>query len=70
MMKKAWGGMISLDFDKTEYLFIVRGVGSTPTVHHPQFQYDQLKSGHVYTNEQLLCNVSTGKILSFDTCNF
>ena len=63
MMKKAYGGMISLDFDKTEYLFIVGGQGSAPTVHHPQFQYDRLKSGRFFTNEQLLCNLSTGKIL-------
>ena len=63
MMRKAYGGMISLDFDKTEYLFIVGGVGSTPTVHHPQFQYDRLKDGRFYTNEQLLYNLSTGKIL-------
>ena len=64
MMKKGFGGMISLDFDKTEYFFIVGGVGSTPTVHHPQFQYDRVKSGRVRTNEQLLYNLSTGKILS------
>ena len=63
MMKKAASGMISLDFDKTEYLFIVGGVGSAPTVYHPQFQYDQFKDGRVHTNEQLLCNLSTGKIL-------
>ena len=63
MMKKAYGEMISLDFDKTEYLFIVGGRGSAPTVHHPQFQYDRHKSGRFLTNEQLLCNVSTGKIL-------
>ena len=63
MMKKGYGGMISLDFDKTEYLFIVGGLGSTPTVHHPQFQYDQLKDGDVRTNEQLLYNLSTGKHL-------
>ena len=62
MMKKAYGEMISLDFDKTEYLFIVRGEGSAPTVHHPQFQYDQLNTGSVCTNEQLLCNLSTSKI--------
>ena len=63
MMKKGYGGMISLDFDKTEYLFIVGGLGPTPTVHHPQFQYDQLKNGRVCTNEQLLYNLSTGKHL-------
>ena len=63
MMKKGYSGMISLDFDKTEYLFIVGGKGSTPTVHRPQFQYYQLKSGRIRTNEQLLYNLSTGKHL-------
>ena len=62
IMKKAYGEMISLDFDKTECLFIVGGEGSAPTVHHPQFQYDQLNTGSVRTNEQLLCNLSTSKI--------
>ena len=47
--------------NETEYLFIVGGAGPTPTVHHPQFQYDQLKNGRVCTNEQLLYNLSTGK---------
>ena len=63
LMKKAFAGMISLDFDGAEYLVIMGGTGSTPTVYHPQFQYDQLKTGRVRTNEQLLYNVSTGKIL-------
>ena len=63
MMKKGYSGMISLDFDKTEYLFVVGGYGSTPTVHHPQFQYDRLRTGRVLTNEQILYNLSTGKIV-------
>ena len=65
LMKKAFAGMISLDFDGAEYLVIIGGGGSTPTVYHPQFQYDQLKIGVVRTNEQLLYNVSTGKILIY-----
>ena len=32
MMKKASCGMISLDFDKTEYLFIVGGLGPSSSV--------------------------------------
>ncbi|XP_019857533.1 PREDICTED: uncharacterized protein LOC109585832 [Amphimedon queenslandica] len=59
-MKKGTAGMISLEFDGAEYLVIIGGYGSTPTVYQPQFQYDQLKTGHVRTNEQLLYNVSTG----------
>uniref|UniRef100_A0A1X7T6U1 Uncharacterized protein n=1 Tax=Amphimedon queenslandica TaxID=400682 RepID=A0A1X7T6U1_AMPQE len=61
LMKKANAGMISVEFDGAEYLVIIGGLGSTPTVYHPQFQYDQLKTGRVRTNEQLLYNVSTGQ---------
>ena len=63
LMKKCDAGMISLEFDGAEYLLIIGGVGSTPIDYHPQFQYKQLKDGRVRTNEQLLYNVSTGKIL-------
>ncbi|XP_019864116.1 PREDICTED: kelch domain-containing protein 3-like, partial [Amphimedon queenslandica] len=59
LMKKAFTGMISVEFDGAEYLVIIGGIGSTPTVYHPQFQYDQLDNGRVRTNEQLLYNVST-----------
>uniref|UniRef100_A0A1X7TPE8 type I protein arginine methyltransferase n=1 Tax=Amphimedon queenslandica TaxID=400682 RepID=A0A1X7TPE8_AMPQE len=61
LMKKSLAGMISLEFDGAEYLVIIGGLGSTPTVYHPQFQYDQLNDGYVRTNEQLLYNVSTGQ---------
>ncbi|XP_011408885.2 PREDICTED: uncharacterized protein LOC105315824 [Amphimedon queenslandica] len=61
MMKKAGAGMLSLELDGTDYLFMVGGVGPTPAVKHPQFQYDQLKDGYVRTNEQLLYNLSNGQ---------
>ncbi|XP_019858502.1 PREDICTED: uncharacterized protein LOC105314548 [Amphimedon queenslandica] len=61
LMKKCRAGMISLEFNGAEYLVIIGGFGSTPTVYHPQFQYDQLSDGDVRTNEQLLYNVSTGQ---------
>ncbi|XP_019859753.1 PREDICTED: uncharacterized protein LOC109587987 [Amphimedon queenslandica] len=60
MMKKANCGMLSLELDGTDYLFIVGGVGATPAVKHPQFQYEQTKSLDVMTNEQLLYNLSKG----------
>ena len=62
MMKKGYGGMLSLEFDGTDYLFMVGGIGSTaPAVKHPQFQYEQLKNGLVLTNEQLIYNLSNGE---------
>ena len=62
-MKKAFGGMVSLEFDGTDYLFMVGGGSTTPAVKHPQFQYEQLKDGCVHTNEQLLYNLSNGEVL-------
>uniref|UniRef100_A0A1X7THU4 Uncharacterized protein n=1 Tax=Amphimedon queenslandica TaxID=400682 RepID=A0A1X7THU4_AMPQE len=67
MMKKAYGGMLSLELDGTDYLFMVGGYGTytIPAVKHPQFQYDQVKDrlvrGRVRTNEQLLYNLSNGE---------
>ena len=66
-MKKAFGGMLSLEFDGTDYLFMVGGLSPTaPAVKHPQFQYDQIKDGHVLTNEQLLYNLSNGEFQLFN----
>ena len=67
MMKKGYGGMLSLEFDGTDYLFIVGGIGATPAVKHPQFQYEQ--RGHVRTNEQLLYNLSNGEFLFINCGN-
>uniref|UniRef100_A0A1X7SQP4 Uncharacterized protein n=1 Tax=Amphimedon queenslandica TaxID=400682 RepID=A0A1X7SQP4_AMPQE len=61
-MKKINGGMLSLEFDGTDYLLMVGGSGPTlPAVKHPQFQYDQIESRGVFTNEQLLYNLSNGE---------
>ena len=62
-MNKGYGGMVSLALDESEFLFIVGGIGSTPTISRRQFQYHKLKDGHIRTNEQLLYNLSTGKII-------
>ena len=66
MMKKTNGGMLSLEFDGTDYLFMVGGDGPTPPVKHPQFQYDEVDYGdyvQASTNEQLLYNLSNGEFL-------
>ena len=60
-MKNGYGGMLSLEFGGTDYLFMVGGLGSIPAVKHPQFEYEQLKNGLVLTNEQLLYNLSNGE---------
>ena len=73
-MKKAYGGMLSLEFDGTDYLFMVGGYGTytISAVKHPQFQYDQVKNrrvhGRVRTNEQLLYNLFNGECLFYQLC--
>ena len=63
MMKKSEAGMLSLELDGTDYLFMVGGAGSTPAVKHPQFQYNRLKRLDVLTNEQLLYNLSNSECI-------
>ena len=46
----------------TQYLLVIGGEGSTPTTRHSQYQYDQLATGRVRTNEHNLFNLSTSKI--------
>ena len=61
-MKKGYGGMLSLELDGTDYLFMVGGLGTTPAVKHPQFQYQNNKTDAlVLTNEQLLYNLSNSE---------
>ena len=62
VMKRGYGGMMCMECIGTEYLLIIGGEGSTPTTRHSQYQYDQLVTGHVYTNEHNLFNLSTSKI--------
>ena len=54
--------MMCMECMGTEYLLIIGGHGSTPTTRHSQYQYDQMVSGHVRTNEHNLFNLSTSKI--------
>ena len=62
VMKRSAGGMMCMECMGTEYLLIIGGGGPTPTTHHSQYQYDQMASGHVRTNEHNLFNLSTSKI--------
>ena len=62
VMKRAGGGMMCMECMGTEYLLIIGGLGSTPTTHHSQYQYDQMVNGLVRTNEHNLFNLSTSKI--------
>ena len=74
IMKKAHGGMISLEFDGTDYLFMVGGIGIMPAVKHPQFEYELFVSDgsdcSVSTNEQLLYDLSSGEFIHETICDY
>ncbi|XP_019862840.1 PREDICTED: uncharacterized protein LOC109591565 isoform X2 [Amphimedon queenslandica] len=59
VMKRVEGGMVCMESMGTEYLFMIGGAGSTPTTYQSQYQYIQLVTGAIRTNEQNLLNLST-----------
>ena len=62
VMKRAYGNMVCMEYMGTEYLLVIGGYGSTPTTYQSHYQYDQMVSGRVCTNEHNLLNLSTSKI--------
>ena len=67
VMKRGSGGMVCMESMGTEYLFMIGGTGSTPTTYQSQYQYIQMISGRIRTNEQNLLNLSTSKYLLINT---
>ena len=67
VMKRASGGMVCMVSMDTEYLFMIGGTGSTPTTYQSQYQYIQMISARIRTNEQNLLNLSTSKYLLINT---
>ena len=62
VMKRGYGGMITIEFEDNEiYLLMVGGHGSPPTVPLQQAQYIQTHDGLVRTNECNMYNILTGK---------
>uniref|UniRef100_A0A1X7SN62 Uncharacterized protein n=1 Tax=Amphimedon queenslandica TaxID=400682 RepID=A0A1X7SN62_AMPQE len=59
VMKRGSGGMVCMESMGTEYLFMIGGTGSTPTTYQSQYQYIQIVTGRICTNEQNLLNLST-----------
>ena len=67
VMKRGFGGMVFMESMGTEYLFMIGGSGSTPTTYQSQYQYIQMVTGRIRTNEQNLLNISTSKYLLINT---
>ena len=62
VMKRGQGGMVCMESMGTEYLLVIGGHGSTPTTYQSHYQYEQMVTGRVRTNENNLLNLSTSKI--------
>ena len=63
VMKRGYGGMITIEDDGIHCLLMIGGTGS-PTVKLPDTEYVQLPTGTVCTNEQNMYNLFTGKYAS------
>ena len=62
VMKRCYGGMITIEDDGIHCLLMIGGFGSPPTVELPDTKYYvQLRTGTVRTNEQNMYNLFTGK---------
>jgi hypothetical protein len=61
VMKRGYGGMITIEDDDGIKLLMIGGCGSPPTIPHQQFQYVKLSSGRVRTNEINMFTPSSGK---------
>ena len=61
IMKRGFGGMITIEDDGVHCLLMIGGIGSPPTMELPNTQYVKLSSGRVRTNEHNMYNISTGK---------
>ena len=63
VMRRAWGGMISLEHDGVHHLLMIGGDGSKPAVQLPHYKYIQVSDGKWCTNEHSIYNLSSSKIL-------
>ena len=64
VMMRGYGGMITIEDDGIHCLLMIGGQGSQPTVELPDTKYVQLQNGTVFTNEQNMYNLFTGKYAS------
>ena len=62
VMRRAYGGMIPVQWDGVYHLLIIGGEGSPPTVQLPHVKYMEDSEGYYSTNEHTLFNLSTSKI--------
>ena len=64
VMKRGYGGMITIEDDGIHCLLVIGGNGSPPTVELPDTEYVRYDDDCVCTNEQNMYNLFTGKYAS------
>ena len=64
VMKRAWGGVITIEDDDEIKLLMIGGQGAPLTIPHEQYKYIKLSNGIVRTNEVNMFTSSTGKCIS------
>ena len=63
VMKRADGGMITIEDDGIHRLLMIGGIGSPQTVELPDTKYFEINDDRICTNEQNMYNLSTGKYM-------
>ena len=63
VMRRAGSGMISFEHDRVHHLLMIGGMGPKPAVQLPHYKYIELPSGRWRTNEHLIYNISSSKVL-------
>ena len=61
-MKKAYCDMVAFKDGKEDILFVVGGVGSTPSSRQPGAQYEKTTDVPVICNEQHMFTLSTSEL--------
>ena len=69
-MKRAYGGIMSTQYDGQHRVLIIGGYGPPPSTPVPQAQYYQLLNGNVSTNEHNLFDILTGKNINISYYNY
>ena len=73
VMRRAYGGMITIEWNGAYHLLLIGGVGAPPTTRLPHMGYWKLYDGIWRTNEHTLFNIQTGEEITSNNhtlCSF
>ena len=60
-MRKGYCGTVAFKDGEEDILYIVAGIGPTPSYHQPGAKYEAFGSVHVFCNEQHMFSLSTSE---------